>query len=222
MFLSCASTGLNIAGMDEPREEQIAWVRAVISYLGISATQLAKRAGIAPSTLQRPLNDPNYTGMLSGKVLSAVASVANLKPLEFPVRPIGLGEPEAVPFRHEETGSIADINVARAVKELTRGRNGRDPWVIRTTALELSGYMPGDVAIVDMNMQPRPRDIVCAQIYDYSRAKADTVFRVYEPPYLMTNSFRGGISKPVPVDGETVVIRGVVDGMFRPGRSAEH
>lgn len=204
--------------MQNRRDEQIAWIKAVAAHLGVSLTQLARRAKLAPSTLQRPLNDPQWDGMLSDRTLAAVGAVVGLKPMEFPARPFGgagFGEPEAVPFEFEQKGGAIDSNIDRAVRELTRGRNGRDPWVLQTHALEMSGYLPGDIVIVDLNVQPRAEDVVCAQIYDWSRMKAETVFRLYQPPYLMTNSMRVGPQKPIPVDGNQVVIRGVVDGLVR-------
>jgi hypothetical protein len=201
---------------DKRRDEQVAWIKAVQVYLGVSLTELARRAKIAPSTLQRPINDPDWDSLLSDRTLAAVAEVAGLRPFEFPSRPgAGFGEPEAVPYQYEDMGSALDSNVDRAVRELTRGRNGRDPWVIQSHALELAGLLPGDIVIVDLNLQPKPKDVVCAQLYDWSGTKAETVFRIYEPPYLLTNSLRFGTQKPVPVDGREVVIKGVVDGLFR-------
>ena len=200
--------------MQHSKDEQIAWLKAVREYLGISLTELAKRAKIAPSTLQRPINDPSYPGMVSGRSMAAVAEVAGLRPLEYPSRMRGLAEADASPFSYDERNDAAD-NLNRAVRELVKGRNGRDAWVMKSYALELAGVMPGDVMIVDMNLTPRPRDIVCAQIYDWSGMKSETVFRIYEAPYLLTHSVRGHFEKPVAVDNSTVIIKGVVDVVLR-------
>lgn len=213
--MSAASTALKLRGMNSPKDDQLAWVRAVMAHLGVTANELAKRAKIAPSTIQRPLNDPDWPNVLSGRTLSAIAEVIGVKPLEYPTRSgATFGEPEAVPFEFDQESDAIAANIDRAVRELCRGRSGRDPWVMRSSALEMSGILPGDILIVDMNLQPRPKDIVCAQIYQWPLMKAETVFRVYEPPYLLTNS--GSTSKPIPVDNQDVVIRGVVDGLVRP------
>lgn len=200
--------------MQTSREEQVAWIVAIRDSLGISLTELARRARIAPSTLQRPVNDPNYDGMISGKTLAAVASVAGVRVMEFPGRMRGLAEADATPFTFDERNDAVD-NFNRAVRDLVAGRNGRDPWLMQSYALELSAIVPGDVMIVDMNVQPRPRDVVCAQIYDWSGRNAETVFRLFDPPYLVTHSLRANHEKPVVVDNNSVVIKGVVIAVMR-------
>lgn len=201
--------------MDPIKKQQIEWVEAVMAYLGAtSANQLAKLAGVNPANIQRPLSE-NYKGKFGIDTLTKIGAAANLRPMEFPARQNGFKEEEATPFVYDQRADAIESNVDRAVRELCRGRNGRDPWVMQSNALELSGILPGDILIVDLNLQPRPKDIVCAQIYQWNQMRAQTLFRVYEPPYLMTNSLRFGVQKPVPVDGDHVIIRGVVDGIFR-------
>lgn len=214
MFSSCVIPSRNFAPMGNSKDEQIAWVKAVQTYLGISTTALAKRAGLVPSTLQRPISDPNWTGMLSGRTMARIAEVAGLKPLEFPPRMRGLAEADAAPFQFDDRDAVND-NFNRAARELIKGRNGRDAWIMKSYALELAGVLPGDVLIVDMNLTPKPRDIVCAQIYDWSGTKTETIFRLFDPPYLLTHSVRTGIEKPITVDNSTVIIKGVVDMVLR-------
>lgn len=204
--------------MMSSRETQLAWVKAILAHMGVSATELARRAKIAPSTLQRPLNDPEWASMLSGRTMAAIAEVAGLQPLEFPNRVRGLAETETAPYDFTASRDASD-NFDRSVRELCQGRNGRDPWTMKSYALELSGVLPGDVLIVDMNLAPQPDDIVCAQIYDWSGQKAETVFRLYDPPYLVTNSVRAGREKPLTVDNSSVVIKGVVSTILRNRRS---
>lgn len=199
-------------------QEQVAWVRAIMTYLGVSATELARRAKLAPSTLHRPLNEPDYPGVLSGRTLAAIAAVADVRPLEYPARMRGLSEPEASAYQLSAKVDAAD-NVGRAVRELIAGRNGRDAWVAQSHALDLVGVLPGDIVIVDLNLQPKARDIVCAQIYDWSGTRTETVFRVFDPPYLLVRSTRVD-DKPLTVDGASVVIKGVVTAILRAHRRA--
>lgn len=200
--------------MGTSKDEQVAWIRAVMAYLGVTATQLARRAKLAPSTLHRPLYDADYPGMISGRSLAKVAEVAGLKPLEFPVRATTFSEPETSPYAPPDVLNPTDY-FHRAIRDLCAGRNGRDPWIMRGYALDLSGILPGDVLIVDMNIQPKAGDIVCAQIYDWSRQKAETVMRRYDPPYLVARSMREPNHKPLLVDDENVIIRGVIGPVLR-------
>lgn len=214
MYSSCVFPAHSFAPMAASRETQVQWVRAVMAHLGVTATELARRAKIAPSTLQRPLNDPDWPNMLSGRTMAAIAEIAGLQPLEFPNRVRGMAEQEAMQYVPGDGADAAD-NFDRAVRELCQGRNGRDPWVMKGYSLELSGVLPGDVMIVDMNLQPQPEDIVCAQIFDWSGTRAETVFRIYDPPYLVGNSLRSGREKPITVDNSSVVIKGVVATIMR-------
>lgn len=217
LFTICTSTAHSFLPMQNSRETQIAWVRAVLAHLGVSATELARRAKIAPSTLQRPLNDPTWTSMLSGRTMAAIAQVAGLAPLEFPNRVRGAATQEAEPYRFDQAEDAAD-NFDRSVRELCQGRAGREAWQMKSFALELSGILPGDVLIVDSNLTPAADDIVCAQMFDWSGTKAETVFRLFDPPYLVTNSVRAGREKPIAVDNSSVVIKGVVRAILRNRR----
>lgn len=201
--------------MTDVKKDQLDWVTAVKAYLGVTSNNaLAVMAGVDPSLVQKPFN-PNYKGKFGADTLQKIAAAAGLRVMEYPSRPSGLAEAEAVPFVFDGSADAIAQNVDRAVRELCRGRNGRDPWVIRGYALELSGFLPGDIVIVDMNISPQPKDVVCAQVFDWSGRKAETVFRIYDPPFLLTNSIRFGPQKPLLVDDDRVMVRGVVDGMFR-------
>ena len=70
-----------------------------------------------------------------------------------------------------------------------------------------------------MNAEARPGDIVCAQLYDFVRMKAETVFRIYEPPYLCTATFDRDNMTPVLID-KNVGIKGPVVLSLRGRRPA--
>lgn len=200
--------------MTTSRDEQISWVKAVLAHTGLNPHQLASKAGITSSTLHRFLSSPDYDGMLSGRTLAALATAAGLQPMEFPGRGRGMNEGEAEPFQYATRPDAID-NFNRAVRELCGGCNGRDPWVMRSYALELAGIIPGDVMIVDLNRMAKPLDVVCAQVYDWSGSRTETVFRVFDPPFLLPRSLRQANEKPIMVDGANVVIKGVVENVLR-------
>jgi hypothetical protein len=198
------------------------YVRRVVAHSGKPPTRIAMDLGIAPSTLTRLLNAPEgSTATLHALTLRKLQDYSGIPP------PFG-GDPsasqgyrgfaeDAVPF----DAKGADPAVSAALKALIGGRKAADPWTIRTRALERIGYLPGDIVIVDLGRRPEAGDAVCAQVYDWRRADAETVMRLYEPPYLVAASLDEGLRRPLVVDNERVIIKGVVlPHRLRPGAPA--
>ena len=192
------------------------WLRSVVDKTGMPLTRIAKTLGIAPSTLTRPVSEGNAgTSTLHAATIEKISAFTGIAGPEAETqaaarRPRGLAE-EAAPFDSSEPGLTA------AVRAIVAGRNGVDPWTLRTRTLEAAGYLPGDVVILDMNPAPAAGDVVCAQVYDWAGGKAETVWRVYDPPVLIGAPFDvAARPKSLIVDNERVVIRGVVVGMIRP------
>lgn len=218
---SCKSAGRGVFAQSQIRRGAMSnaprstkdWLRAVASHLSVSPSELARLAGRSPSTLTRYLNDNTGEAGISERTLADIAKAAGVAVMEFPYRPQGFADREAETYVFADPG--VGTSTDRAVRELVAGRNGRVAWVMRSHALELSGILPGDILVVDMNLQPRPRDIVCAQLYDWAGDRAETVFRIYQTPWLMTHAAREGPAQPVAVDGQAVVIKGVVTATLR-------
>lgn len=195
----------------DPRDEQRAWLTNLLERSGEAPTSLAIRAGLAPTTLTRFLNNPQHATALSARTISAVEKATGAR---FGVANSGaLKEREAEPFLHEgEEGGV----LSAMVGAVTGKANGLDPWVLKSRAVEAAGYLPGDIMIVDLNADPRPSDVVCAQVYEWGRGKAETVFRIWEPPSLVTATYDPALRKPLMVDHQNVLIRGVVVASLRP------
>lgn len=93
-FLShCTLDGANMHGMapdnhSKEREQQRAWVRGVAQAAGLTPTELAKKAGLTPSTLNRFLNDEKVTHLLSTRTIAAIRKVvgdSNHEPAPLPI-----------------------------------------------------------------------------------------------------------------------------------------
>jgi hypothetical protein len=197
----------------DPREEQRAWLESVIAQTGIAATTLASRAGLAPTTLTRFLNNPTHSSALSARTLAAVEKVTGLRFGGLaPSR--SLREPEAQPY----DPAAAPPELAERLQRLVGAANGLTLWTLRGRALETIGYLPGDILLVDLNAPPRRGDVVCAQVYDFETMRAETIFRLYEPPYLVAASADRRLITPRLVD-ENVGLKGPVLFSFR-GRAA--
>src|ERR1043166_3447057 len=188
----------------------------VIAHTRKPPTRIAKEVGVAPSTLTRLLKDDS-TATLHARTISRLQEYSGVSffggDSSAPSTFRGLAE-DAVPFDAKN----ADPAISAAIKALIGGRKAADPWTIRTRALDRIGYLPGDIVIVDLGRRPETGDAVCAQVNDGRRAAAETVMLLYEPPYLVAASLDEGLRRPLVVDNEQVIIKGVLlPHRLRPG-----
>jgi hypothetical protein len=171
---------------------QRAWLEGVLRATGLRATPLAKGAGIAPSTLLRAL-DADDPSLLAARTIAKIAAAYGVPGIGQAAAPAGLGEPDLAPYA---AGPDDDLPADRYRRS------------VRSRVLDLKGILPGDVVLFDMAATPAAGDVVEAQIY--AGMNAETVLRIYDPPYLIARSTDPVIApKPLPVDGERVRIAAV-------------
>lgn len=105
---------------------------------------------------------------------------------------------DSVPNGMEE-GDVAPYEGPPAPAPLSLGVN-RSRWVVRSRALELAGCLPGDLLEFDMTRAPKPGEPVVAQVCD-TTGGAQTVLRIYRPPYLMVATADPAIDQtPIRID----------------------
>lgn len=206
-----------LALVENARRKQLAWVEAILAHRKWKPSRLAREAGVDHSTISKWMNDPLNVAQLNTMTVEKLARVGGIEPYQTapPALARGLAESEAEPYR----AIAAEDAATRAVAAAKGGRNGIDPWILRSRALENAGYMPGDILMVDLNAEPRDGDAVCAQVYDKS-GRAETVMRLYEKPFLVSATSDAGLRRPLLVDGERVAVRGVVVASIRPRLAA--
>ncbi|MFG1383224.1 LexA family protein [Xanthobacter versatilis] len=200
------------------REAQQRYLEMVRARTGLSYSEIGRRAQVSPSTVTRFMNAQNYEGTLATLTISQIADAVGVPATAAALGTSmdGVAEGEAEPYMHGPTSSPIDV----AIEALRGVRNAADPWVLRTRAIEDAGYLPGDVVIVDLNATAIAGDAVCAQVYDWDKMRAETVFRIFDEPYLVGASRDPSFRKPMLVDGKSVVIKGVVTDLLRPRRVA--
>lgn len=210
------------APQDPAARAYIEWLRTLPRLTGKTLTAIAREIGVATSTLTKPVklgDTTNWTGR--GSTIDKIVTRYRVPPPVFGASSIGLRPPsrglseDAVPFLVDRADAVT-----RAVRELANGRENADPWLIKTRSLELAGYLPGDVVIVDLGRGPEVGDAVCAQInIDWQRGTAETVMRIYERAgasfVLIAATMDQALRAPLPVD-DRVAIKGVIVGMVRP------
>lgn len=126
----------------------------------------------------------------------------------------GFAESDARPWK--EDGDDAK-HIRSMADFLGAGRPGVDIWQVQNRAMILDGYMPGDFMLVDHNASDRakPGNIVIAQVYDWASGSALTILRRYEPPVLVSSGTDASDRKPYVVDGQNVIIRGLITASWR-------
>lgn len=184
------------------RRQQQDWLRQVIADTGLSASRIAKLAGVSDTTLTRFLNDDSYEGALTPLTLARIQEITGKAA---PGAPTGFAE-DAEPWS-------GDDETASALAALVGGRANAHAMTLRAESLMMVGYRPGDILIVDMAATPRAGDVVCAQIEQGVGAR--TVFRVYQPPMLVAAGVDPLAARPDLIDGERVRIAGVVTDALR-------
>lgn len=193
------------------------WISALEHTLGLKPSKIAAEAGLSDTTLTR-LFWEDYAGTLSQMTIAKVKKRFGVAgPGEAPSAGAavpGFSEGDRVVFSNDN----GDADIARIVEAMRAGRNAVEPWRLRSRALEGEGILPGDIVMVDLNGQPATGDAVCAQVYDLRRGTAETVFRLFEPPFLVAASQEAALRRPLLVDNERVAIVGVVVGSVRPWR----
>lgn len=195
---------------DQARTQMQEWIRSNARRVGKTPTAVAREIQVSTTTLTKFLNDPKH------KFLPAADTIAKLEAYfgerapsaaARTVRPTGFYEAEAVPYAASDNPQLA-----AAVAALVGNSNARAAFTMRGRALENLGIQPGAVLIVDLNATPRDGDIVCAQVYD-NTGGATTVFRRYWKlvvGVLTPATHEEAAQRPLVVDDEKVVVRGVV------------
>lgn len=185
------------------------WLNNILTKHGITPRKLATRSGVSPATVYRAL-DEGGDFVMSTTILAKIADQFGEAP------PAGLVEAPAIArmpsgFGEDLAPYEAPLPELDAETPINRGR-----WRITSDVLWLEGYRPGDILEFDMTVTPRPGDIVVAQVYNMNAPGAQTVLRVYAPPYLVTRSLNTSIDqRPLLVDNERIMVRGTMTRMVR-------
>lgn len=193
------------------------WIRAVARYMNLSFSELALNSGLAASTVTRYMNDKSGKLSVTERTLEAIAVYSGIPKNVFPGqrRLPGFGESETVPYDDKQDERLPDWVLA-AIEAHKSNRNGIEPWLMKSWALDQLGILPGDVLMIDQNRRPKAGDIVVAQLTDLVTQRTETVMRRFDPPFITTHSSKMGPGRPETVDDDRVIIMGVEVGVIRP------
>ena len=193
---------------DADREALKTWLRHNLDARGITPTKLARELGFATTTLTKFLNDPKYKFTPSTPIVAQLERYFGQQAprANFAGAPGGTTMLEGLPLMQD--GLI--VGLGEALKALIGTRKSIQLWQLATNALEASGYVPGDLLLVDPHVQPTDGDVVCAEVSDPQTGARHPVFRLFQKPYLLASSLDRYLRIPLLVDDRAVIIRGVV------------
>lgn len=212
MAYAIAADGVPVTSEQEQRD----YLKIVLAKTGWTQTQLAQRAGLDPSTLSRFLTGGRDGHALRPSTIAKIAAASGVAVNgETAQAPAGFAEAEAAPLDISHRDDLGAVVAGLA----TPGR-AIDPWVLNSRALENAGYRPGDILLVALDEVPLQGDVVCAQIYDWAKGGAQTVFRLYQPPYLVAATADMTLVKPHALGDASVAVKGVVVSSIRGRGSA--
>jgi hypothetical protein len=205
------------AAKEDVQARQREWLQHIVKATDDKPSVIATRSGVSDSTLTRLLNNPAYRHTLTQVTIDRIKAAYNVPgPEEYAVgRPgmlVGFGEAERVDVRREPK------ELQSVVGALIGDRKAIEIWRLRTDALIVAGYLPGDLVLVDPAAEAKPQDLVSARVADWQRGNEQTLFRIFDPPFLVAASQDRTAFKPLLVDPERVQLRGVVIESYRPHR----
>ena len=196
----------------EERARLLDWIEWLRVRTGQSLSDLADGAGLSSNTLTRlKQRDSALLDALSVRMLCEYTGLPG--PDLYKHGPTSGFAEEA--SRYDASAKDIDNLTKRFVALALDGRANAASWWLKTQALEAIGYMQGDLIIADAAVQPRAGDVVCAQVYDVRNGTAETVFRVFEPPYLVAFHSDPRLRKPLLIDNERVIVMATVTESLR-------
>jgi transcriptional regulator with XRE-family HTH domain len=200
----------------KPTPDHRQYVRSIIAKSGWNQTELARRAGIDPSTLSRFLASTS-AGLLRPSTIQRLEHVSGLSVdgKELSDSASGFAESDAVPLP-----APSDERLKNAIAALTCGRGPVDAWTLKSRSVEQAGYRSGDILLVRLGETALTGDLVCAQVFDWARSKAETVFRIFAPPFLVAATPDPGLYPPHDTSNDKVLIKGVVIASIRMREAA--
>jgi hypothetical protein len=196
--------------------KQRAYLRDTFRELGITASGAAKALELAPSTFTRFMKLPDSSEKtLSARTMDQVEQLRQINS-ESPVpttAQAAWGNLREEAVRILISDGNADAPLARVLAALIGDRDGIEPWQLHTRALELEGFLPGDIVLVDQNASPRPGDAVYATIEE-RRGKPEPIMRQFQHAgpvnVLVPRTMDPKAPPALVVDRDKIVIRGVL------------
>lgn len=200
------------------------WLKKSLKSAGKTTADLAEAINRDRAVVSRILNGRQSASIEQAKHFAAVLD----RPVSEVLEKLGLtdaatakifqpgfAEGDAAEFVFS---TAASADPARTVAiALGADRPGVDTWTVKSDAMVLSGFLPGDLMLVDTRSAEicKAGDAVIAQTYDWQTGSATTLLRRYEPPVLVASTSNSDMHRVIVLDGHNTVVRGKVIATWR-------
>jgi len=198
------------------------WFKQQQKRVGVTAEDIARAMGRDRSVVSKIYSGQRSMTLEFAQVFSEVLQVSLAEVLEH----AGIASAETAKnvtsgFSEGDAAAWApsedDKRQTPTIAEAFGARPGVDIWRVKTGAMALQGFLPGDYMLVDTHQAERAKtgDVVIAQIYDNAKNRATTVLRRLELPVLVAASIDTEDHRVHVVDGVNVVVRGKIVASWR-------
>lgn len=194
---------------EDERRKHLAWLNWLSDLQATTFSDLALGAGVSGNTLTRMrARDGALLDALTVRLLREHWKVEGPETYLLP----GFGNCA------EEATCFQEANFPRvgpAVNQIVKATHETIALVINTRALELSGILPGHVAIIDQTISPCTGDAVLVERAATARSKTKKmIFRLLDTPFLRSNCANPALHKSIYIDDAIRVI-GPIIALFR-------
>jgi hypothetical protein len=199
----------NSALHDEIYNRQIAWLDWLRQKKSLSV--LAQEAGRSSNLLTRKVADGDHLSAASIKLLMESTGLPGPDTYLQPGAAGILDEGT----RYDPLAHDGDSMLKAIVEAALKDRPNATAWHLNTRALESAGLLVGDVVISDAAVTAQAGNAVVAHVIDLRSGKMESVFRILEPPYLVTATADPTLRKPLLIDNDRVIVIATITESLR-------
>lgn len=198
--------------VEQTRDTHLAWMRAILAMHATDHTNLARAARLDPSALSKFLSSASARTLSAASIDKIKAAYGVPGPEIFAAaggRFPGMSEADPV-----DPGALPP-RMRRLVEAFAGNSATISAWALTTAALEMEGYLPGDLVFLDTARDGPLVDgtVACLQSYDFDTSTTRTVWRVYRWGAFHSARVARRQDEPIPATG--AAIKGIVIGAAR-------
>lgn len=193
-------------------------LKDLLQVHGVAQTDLAKLLGRDKSVITNLLQGKRQLKAQEAVIIAEFLNVPVTEVLGEDAPPEGMDEPAWIPFQQPPANALQKAqNVVKKDQTFYLQESGTFSdkayaIEVKDDSLNLSGFMPGDIIISELDKPYKKGDVVVVQ--HYTEDMAESILRNYAPPYLTAHSSNSKYTS-IPVDDTSVRIVSPVIRLIR-------